>query len=77
MRLRQKSVNLSYTVHAVKHSVVCAVDETGIVCLINYEESPAGLIQSFVDRFRNDANIENILEQLSQADCKHFDMCLA
>jgi len=53
---------------------VC-VAEAGSVSLIEYEESPTGLIQSFVDRYRNDIQISEVLLQLSQTDSKHFELC--
>ena len=42
--------------------------------MLEYEDSTEGLIQSFVDRFRNDAELNQVLLQLSQNDAKHFEL---
>lgn len=53
---------------------VLHVLDDGSVSLIEYEDSPKGLIQSFVDRFRNDGQIEDTLLLLSQSDNKYFQL---
>lgn len=47
---------------------------SGSVKLNEYEESAAGIIQSFVDRFPVDSKIPDILLQLSQNDSKYFQL---
>jgi dipeptidyl-peptidase-3 len=55
--------------------VICYVSYIildGSISLASYEASPAGLIQSWVDRFPN-TDVDNIIEELWNKDKPYFE----